>query len=103
MNGTQGDRLDFFFVSIIRGHPAFLRALPSLRWQNEDSVSVVPDSAATMLSEGGKGCSVKWGKKQYYSNVVVSGTCKKKITTTNYSMIIIRNKSALWNWKKRGI
>ena len=54
-------------------------------------MSVVPDSAVTMLSEGGVGFSVKWGTKLYYGDVA-SGTCKKNITTTNYSMIIIRNK-----------
>ena len=56
-------------------------------------MSVVHDSAVTMLSEGGVGCSMKWGTKLHYGDVVASGTCKKKnIITTNYSMIIIRNK-----------
>ena len=41
-------------------------------------MSVVPDSAVAMLSEGGVGCSVKWGKKLYYGDVAASGTCKKK-------------------------
>ncbi|KAL5509880.1 hypothetical protein EMCRGX_G005320 [Ephydatia muelleri] len=44
-----------------------------LRWHNEDAVSVVANSAVTMLSEGGVGCSVKWGKKLYYCDVVASG------------------------------
>eukprot|EP00731_Ephydatia_muelleri_P001176 Em0001g1176a len=44
-----------------------------LRWHNEDAVSVVANSAVTMLSEGGVGCSVKWGKKLYYGDVVASG------------------------------
>ena len=60
-----------------------------MRWHNEDAVSVVANSAVTMLSEGGVGCSVKWGKKLYYGDVVASG--KQTITTTNYSMIIHRN------------
>lgn len=55
-------------------------------------MSVVPVSAVSMLNEGGVGCSVMWGKKLYYGNVVASGTCKKNIATTNYSMIIIRDK-----------
>eukprot|EP00731_Ephydatia_muelleri_P008926 Em0004g1264a len=38
-----------------------------------DAVSVVANSAVTMLSEGGVGCSVKWGKKLYYGDVVASG------------------------------
>eukprot|EP00731_Ephydatia_muelleri_P001183 Em0001g1183a len=44
-----------------------------LRWHNEDAVSVVANSAVTMLSEGGVGCSIKWGKKLYYGDVVASG------------------------------
>ena len=67
----------FFFSSVLfEVIPHSLELYHLLRWQNEDSVSVVPDSAVTMLSEGGVGCSMKWGTKLYYGDVVASGTCK---------------------------
>ncbi|KAL5515478.1 hypothetical protein EMCRGX_G000650 [Ephydatia muelleri] len=61
------------FASIVRCHPQSLELYHLLRCHNEDAVSVVANSAVTMLSEGGVGCSVKWGKKLYYGDVVASG------------------------------
>ncbi|KAL5502000.1 hypothetical protein EMCRGX_G008685 [Ephydatia muelleri] len=64
-----------FTESVAKG--LLIRRIPELYhllcWHNEDAVSVVANSAVNKLSEGGVGCSVKWGKKLYYSNVVASG------------------------------
>ena len=74
----------FFSPVLSNVIPQSLKLYHLLRWHNEDAVSVVPDSALTRLSEGGVGCSVKWGKKLYYGNVVASG---KQTITTNHKLL----------------
>ncbi|KAL5493831.1 hypothetical protein EMCRGX_G015063 [Ephydatia muelleri] len=63
-----------------------------VRWCDEDSVSVVPDSQITKSSDDT--CTVKWGKACYHGAIVASGDYLSQaggIGTHSYIFLVSSN------------